>query len=157
VVEGLPSVAIALLILAKLPDRPGDATWLSDDERALIARRLAEDEARKAAHGQRHLLREAFSDWRVWALGLADFARGVYANALNFWLPTLVQEIGIDKGDYFRVGLVTMIPWGVGAVAMIAAARSSDHYGERTWHAVGASLLAGAGLLVLGLADGGPA
>jgi MFS family permease len=156
VVEGLPSVAIALVILARLPDRPADAAWLSDDERALIARRLAEDEARKAAHGQRHLLREVFSDWRVWALGLADFARGVYANALNFWLPTLVQEIGIDKGDYFRVGLVTAIPWSVGAVAMVAAARSSDRRGERKWHAVGASLLAGAGLLVLGLADGGP-
>jgi hypothetical protein len=39
---------------------------------------------------------------------------------------------------------------------MVAAARSSDRRGERKWHAVGASLLAGAGLLVLGLADGGP-
>jgi MFS family permease len=156
VLQGLPAVALALVILAKLPDRPADAAWLSDAERALIARRLAEDEARKAAHGQRHLLREVFSDWRVWALGLADFARGVYANALNFWLPTLVQELGIDKGAYLKVGLVTMIPWSVGAVAMVVAARSSDRLGERKWHAVGSSLLAVVGLLVLGLADAGP-
>ncbi len=153
--EGIPSVAIGLLFLARLPDSPQHASWLGQDERALVEERLAQDAARKAAAGERHLLRHVFTDWRVWAAGGADFSRGVYANALNFWMPTLVQEIGIGKTDYLRVGLVTAVPWGIGAVAMVALARRSDRTGERTWHAVGASLLAAAGLLLLTL-DPGP-
>ncbi|WEK47218.1 MAG: MFS transporter [Candidatus Andeanibacterium colombiense] len=139
-------------MLAKLPDRPKDAGWLDDDERALVERRLAEDRAGNAAHRQSHTLRHVFTDWRVWAAGLADFSRGVYANALNYWLPTIVQEIGIPKNDYFLVGLVSMIPWGIGAIAMVLVAWSSDRTGERRWHAIGSSLVAALGCVLLAVA-----
>src|SRR6188474_841366 len=89
VIEGLPTVLFGLVLLRRLPDRPQAARWLGDDERALIATHLAEDEQRKAAFAQRFTLAEVFTDWRVWALALADFSRGVFNNALNFWMPTL--------------------------------------------------------------------
>ncbi|MCB5424298.1 MFS transporter [Altererythrobacter sp. CC-YST694] len=154
--EGIPSVLVGLIVLARLPDRPADARWLSGQERALVEGRLAEDEARKADHGQRHALREVFTDWRIWALALADFLRAIINNALNFWMPTLVQEIGIDKGDYFRVGLVTAIPWSLAAIAMVLCARHSDRTGERRWHATGALLVSMVGLLMLAFAQGAP-
>lgn len=148
-IEAVPSLVIGLLIFGMLPDGPRDAGWLSADERALIDARLAEDEARKALHGQRSRIIDIFSDWRVWALALADFCRGVYSNALNFWMPTIIQDIGVDKKDYFAVGLVAMIPWGIGALAMVLVARHSDRVNERRWHASIASLVAAAGLLLL--------
>lgn len=154
VIEAIPSLIVGLLVLAKLPDGPHEARWLSSEERALVERRLAEDEAGK--HGHRHLFRDVFTDWRVWAAGLADFARGVYANALNYWLPTIVQEIGIPKNDYFLVGLVSMIPWGIGAFAMVLVAWSSDRTGERRWHAIGASLVAAVGCVLLAFAGHSP-
>jgi len=156
VIEAIPSLLVGFLVLAKLPDGPREARWLAEDERALVERRLAEDEAAKAAHKQRHLLRHVFTDWRVWAAGLADFSRGVYANALNYWLPTIVQEIGIPKNDYFLVGLVSMIPWGMGAVMMLLAAWSSDRTGDRRWHAIGASLVAALGCVLLAYAGHSP-
>ncbi|MBO9498589.1 MAG: MFS transporter [Novosphingobium sp.] len=151
-VEALPSLLVGFLVLAKLPDGPREARWLSDDERALVERRLAEDDAARQVHRQSHALRHVFTDWRVWAAGLADFSRGVYANALNYWLPTIVQEIGIPKKDYFLVGLVSMIPWGIGAVAMVVVAWSSDRSGERRWHAIGSSLVAAIGCVLLAFA-----
>ncbi len=122
------------------------------EERALIAGQLAEDERRKAAFGQRFTVAEVFTDWRIWALALADFSRGVFNNALNFWMPTLVQELGVASGDYFRVGLLTMIPWGVAALAMVLCAWNSDRTGDRMWHAMLAALAAFVGLLVLAFA-----
>jgi sugar phosphate permease len=152
VIEGLPTVLFGFAFLRLLPDEPGKARWLSDDERALIAGQLAEDEREKAAFAQRFTLAEVFTDWRVWALALADFSRGVFNNALNFWMPTLVQELGVARGDYFAVGLLTMIPWGTAALAMVLCAWNSDRTGDRLWHAVLAALAAFAGLLILAFA-----
>ena len=156
VLEGLPTMLFGFAFLRLLPDAPDKATWLGDDERALIASRLAEDERQKAAFVQRFTLTEVFTDWRVWALALADFSRGVFNNALNFWMPTLVQELGVAKDDYFAVGLLTMIPWGIAAVAMVLCAWNSDRTGDRLWHSVLAALAAFAGLLMLAFAGREP-
>ncbi len=155
-IEALPSLAIGVLLLVALPDRPRDARWLNEVERDIIAERLAADAAGKAGHGERSRVVDIFADWRVWALALADFCRGVCSNAITFWTPTIVQEIGIDKKDYFMVGLVAMIPWGIGAAAMIVWARNSDRMGERRWHLTFASLLAAAGLVLLAFAAHSP-
>jgi sugar phosphate permease len=156
VVEGLPTVLFGLALLRLLPDAPGMARWLGDNERALIAGQLAEDERRKAAFAQRFTLAEVFTDWRVWALALADFSRGVFNNALNFWMPTLVQELGVARDDYFTVGLLTMIPWGTAALAMVLCAWNSDRTGDRLWHAVLAALAAAAGLVILAVVGRDP-
>ncbi|MBO9670365.1 MAG: MFS transporter [Sphingobium sp.] len=154
--EALPSLLVGFLILAMLPDGPQSARWLNDDGRRLIADRLQADAARKASHGERSRMADVFRDWRVWALAAADFCRGVYANAITFWMPTIVQEVGIDKKAYFSVGLLAMIPWGLGALAMVLVARHSDRTGERRWHAILSSLTAGAGLLLLAFASHAP-
>ena len=44
--EALPAVLLAPIVLARLTDRPADATWLSNDERAWLDARL-ESERRK--------------------------------------------------------------------------------------------------------------
>src|SRR6188474_2814215 len=40
-VEGLPAVIVGIVLFVQLPDRPEDATWLSDDERRVVRERLA--------------------------------------------------------------------------------------------------------------------
>jgi MFS family permease len=77
-------------------------------------------------------------------------------NVLNFWMPTLVQDLGIPKRAYLEVGLVTAIPWGIAALAMIVVARHSDRTGERRWHATLSLLVSAAGLLLLAFAGHAP-
>jgi MFS family permease len=154
--EALPSLALGLMVLARLPDGPRDAAWLSDDEQALVEQRLAEDRAAGEAAGRCERIADMLRDWRVWALALADFLRAMINNVLNFWMPTLVQDLGIPKGAYLEVGIVTAIPWGVAALAMVAVARSSDRTGERRWHATLSLLASAAGLLLLAFGGHAP-
>jgi len=147
--EGIPSVLVGFLLLAVLPDGPAKAKWLSPKERTLIAERLHADEQGKSAHGQRHRVGEMFLDPRIWicALSFLPINAGFYA--INFWMPTIIQEVGIDKDDYLSVGLLAMIPYGVAAVSMVLWARHSDRTGERRWHSIIPLFAASIGFVVL--------
>ena len=71
--------------------------------------------------------------------------------AVNFWMPTIISEMGIRPGEYLKVGLISMIPWGVGGFAMVAMATRSDRTKERRWHTVISILVAAVGLVALGV------
>jgi len=147
--EGTPSVLIGFLVLVLLPDGPHKARWLTDREKALVLKRISEDNAAMNAFGRKHSLRDAFSDGRVWLPSVVYFCGTVCGLAMIFWLPTIVQELGIDKSNYFKVGLVSMIPWGIAAIAMVVNGHHSDRTGERRWHSAWGLLVALVGLLLL--------
>jgi MFS family permease len=147
--EGIPSVIIGFMVFSLLPDGPRKATWLTREEQDLIVQRVEEDNAAKKDLGQKHSLADAFADGRVWALSLVYFCGVVCFYAVNFWMPTIVQEFGIDKKDLLKVGLLSMIPWGIASVAMVVNAHHSDETGERRWHAAGPLLIGAAGMLAL--------
>jgi MFS family permease len=149
--EGIPSVVIGLLVLAILPDGPNSSKWLAPGERELIATRIREDVAGKSAHTDRHSLGDAFKDGRVWALSVVYFCGAVAFYAVNFWMPTIIQEFGIDKRELFKVGLLTMIPWATTIVAMIFWGAHSDKTGERRWHCASGFLVTCAGLVILAI------
>ncbi len=147
--EGIPSIVIGLLVIALLPNGPKKAGWLTSQEQDLVVQRVHEDEAEKKDLGQRHSFTDAFKDGRVWALAVVYFCGVVCFYAVNFWMPTIIQELGIDKKEFLKVGLLSMIPWGCAAVAMVVWGGHSDRTGERRWHAAGGLLVAIVGLLGL--------
>jgi len=147
--EGIPSVIMGVLVFALLPNGPRNAKWLTQEERDLIIRGVQADEASKQDLGQRHSFVDAFKDARVWALAVVYFCGVVCFYAVNFWMPTIIQELGVDKQDFLKVGLISMIPWGIAAIAMVYWGAHSDRTGERRWHVASALILGLAGLLVL--------
>jgi len=154
--EGAPSVVMGFLVFALLPDGPRKARWLTSEEKDLIIKRVGEDHVGKEELGQKHSFTDAFRDGRVWALSLVYFCGVVCFYAVNFWLPTIVQELGIDKKDLLKVGLVSMIPWGFAAVAMVVNGHHSDVTGERRWHSAGGLLVAIVGMLMLSIVGHNP-
>jgi MFS family permease len=146
----LPTVAVGVLYIALLPDGPKVVRWLSESEREIVIAHVALD-ATKAQVAQCHSATDAFTDLRLWALTVIYFCGVVCFYAVNFWMPTIVAELGVSAGDYFAVGLLTMIPYGVAAVTQVFWARNSDRTGERRWHSAGALLLAFVGLIALAL------
>jgi MFS transporter, ACS family, tartrate transporter len=147
--EGLPSVLVGILVLVLLDDGPKKAKWLTETERELIAERIAADNAAKGSHHGKHDLMTAFKDLRVWAFSLVYLAGVTGFYAVNFWMPTIIQELGMKNDEYLKVGLLSMIPWGVAAVAMVLNGMHSDRTGERRWHAAGGLLVAIVGMLIL--------
>ncbi len=147
--EGIPSVIIGLLVIVLLPNGPKQAKWLTREEQDLVVQRVHDEEAHKQHLGQRHSFMDAFRDGRVWALAVVYFCGVVCFYAVNFWMPTIIQELGIDKHDFLKVGLLSMIPWGAAAVAMVVWGHHSDKTGERRWHAAAGLIVSMVGLLML--------
>lgn len=137
VIEGLPSVAMGLAALAYLDDRVEDARWLSAPERALIAADIAREQD-GIAHAR---VVDGLRLPRVWLMGAIYFCIVMGLYGLNFWLPSIVQELGFES--MVGVGLVTAIPFGFAAIAMVVVGQRADRARERRWHTA-APVLAGA-------------
>ena len=116
-------------------------------KRHAITAQLAQEDtaARVAATGAAQALRSG----RVWVLALVYLAGTFSLYGVSFWMPTIVQELGIGKTEYLEIGLLSMIPWGTAGVVMVWARARSDRTGARHQHVAGALLVAAAGLVGL--------
>jgi ACS family tartrate transporter-like MFS transporter len=149
--EGAPAVVLGVVVLVHLPDGPADATFLTPDERAGLAARLAAEGRPADGHTT---LRAALGSGRVWLLGLLYFllVNGFYG--VSLWLPQIVQ--GLSGAGDLVVGVVSAVPYLVAAVGMVLVAAHSDRTGERRWH-VAIPAAAGAVGLVAAAHVPGPA
>jgi len=152
--EGLPSIIMGVMVLLLLDNGPANAKWLTPQQRDTLAQRLHEDNQHKQGGG--HNFISAFQDGRVWALAMAYFCAMVGFYAVNFWMPTMIQELGVDSADFLKVGLLSMIPWGVAAVVMVVVGSHGDRTGERRWHAASGMFVSAVGMIMLAIAGKQP-
>ena len=143
IIEGLPACALGFAVLALLPDGPATARWLTEEERATVAARLAEDRGRHV-HQVRAALGPTMVDGRVWLLCLTYFGIVVGLYGVGLWLPQIIRGLGFSIA---QVGILTALPYLASAVAMLVWGRRSDRKGERVWHVALPTLLAAAGLV----------
>jgi ACS family tartrate transporter-like MFS transporter len=141
-IEGLPACLLAFALLVLVPDRPDDATWLSADEKRVIASRLAQEEATTERPG----FWTALTDLRLYALGIAYIAVGAGGYGMRLWLPQIVQSMGFS--NFTNSTFVSPMPYLIAVGAMIWWGHSSDKSGERIWHIVLPVLLAAAGFAI---------
>ena len=148
--EGLPSVLTGIAFLIMLPDRPTAAKWLSPAEAAAVTADI-ELEDRRRAQATLVSAGHAFTSLRIWIFALSYMSGTIAIYAVSFWIPTIVQSLGIPPGDYFRVGLLSMIPWTVMIIVQVLWARHSDRTRERRWHSCAGNAMAAMGLAMLAL------
>jgi MFS family permease len=142
-VLGLPAVLLGIAAWFYLTDRPGDADWLTADERRWLDDTMAAEQQATQATGT-HRVRDSLRDPRVWALGLVYFGVTYGLYALSFFLPTIVAGFAESFDTSFSIlenGLIVAVPFAVGAVAMVFWSRHSDRTGERVWHVALPALL----------------
>jgi ACS family tartrate transporter-like MFS transporter len=126
VLEGIPSLVCGFAALWVLPDGPAKAKWLNDEEKRIIAVRLAA-EPPGALHGFKELL----TDRRIWILMIPDFSIVFPLYALNFFLPQMVHGMGYSIGE---TGWIVALPYLLAMMAMVALGWSSDKSGNRAGH-----------------------
>jgi ACS family tartrate transporter-like MFS transporter len=144
-IEALPAVASAFVVLLLFPDGPQGASWLSREEKKAISTRL------DAEHSiQNHDLWAALGDARVFALALVNCGIQFGLYGITLWLPLIVQGMGFANR---ATGFVVAVPYLASMAAVILWGRSSDARGERIWHVVCPMLLAGGGFLGASLAQ----
>jgi D-galactonate transporter len=131
--EGVPPVIAGVVALVLLPNGPRDAAWLSEEEKSFLAAGIADEERGKLHEkAKAKPLLDVFRNPAVWLLCLIFFGFVMASYGVGFWLPQILSET--MSSDPLKVGLLSMIPWGAGAVAMILVGRHSDLTGERRWH-----------------------
>lgn len=141
-IEGIPSILIGIAVLFYLDDRITHAKWLSADERELLGRQIAADNAHKTDASIGTVLTQP----RVWHMSLIYFCFVMGLYGVSFWLPTIVNQTGVS--DALMIGLLSAIPWAFAVVAMVLVARSADRRDERRWHIAVPGLLGAAGLVL---------
>lgn len=146
-IEGIPAIALGVLVLRYLPDDIASANWLSAEEKQQIQRELAQEERSKPSATSD--LRGRLADLQLWLLGGIFFAVMVAINTLAFWAPALIHGAGV--GNDADVGLLSALPYLAGVAFMLVCGFSSDRRNERRWHLTVPLLLAAVGLAMAGL------
>ncbi|MFL9899671.1 MFS transporter [Paraburkholderia fungorum] len=129
VIEAIPAILLGIFALYWLTDSPAQARWLSAEQRDWLVTRLAGDENRRHAPPKVSLWK-VLSDWRVLMLTLVCGSTVTVSTVLGFWQPLIIRSFGVS---YFNAGLLTALPYGAAALAMILWGRMSDRHGERIW------------------------
>jgi MFS family permease len=138
--EGFPSVALGILVLRVLPDRPRDASWLNKNEIQWIEEKIeVESSTRKRAGGKDQLA--ALADLRVWLLIGLYLSVAVGTNATGAYLPKLVKGLfeystsdGVSNtvsGSLMVVGLLSALPHLSSVFSMLIASWVSDRWRMR--------------------------
>ncbi|HEY0288341.1 MAG TPA: MFS transporter [Pseudomonas sp.] len=140
--EGLPSIAIGILVIFCLSDRISQAGWLSHQEKTLLQARI---DAETDGH-QVHSVKQVFGQPRIWLLTAIYFCMIAGFYTVGFWLPTLVQQAGVT--DVLQIGLLTAIPYAAAAATMLLVSRNADRLRERRWHLALTAVVGGIGLII---------
>ena len=169
IIEGLATIVVSVVAFFTIADWPEQARFLSDDEKALVARRIAADNAGGTARMDkldRPALKRIFSDWKIWCGCViylyvyyirhfqltSCFRTVIYMTvtttgyATNFFMPTILTQLGWLAAD---AQLHTIPIYGVGFVVTLACAWWSDRIQHRYAFTVVGLTIACIGYVVL--------
>ena len=143
ILEALPALLLAFVVLRHMIDRPADAKWLSTEERAWLDRELLAERRAVESHGHMSLWR-TLTDRRVLVLSMIYMTSVTASYGIVFFLPQIVKGLGHSN---LMTGMLTAIPYTVGIIGLLWWGYSSDRRNERRWHLIVAMSVAGVGLV----------
>lgn len=150
VIEAGPSILLGLVIPFLLTNKPDQAKWLTEDEKAIIRQDLLVDEEEKKSEGvgNGHFL-DAFKSGKVWLFASAYFCIAIGLYGISFWLPQIIEN-NITK-DKLEIGFLAAIPWLAAAIGMVLFGRKADQSGKYRQYVAAACFLSMIGFIGSGL------
>ncbi|MGC1038736.1 MFS transporter [Pantoea agglomerans] len=143
ILEGIPAVILGIAAFFLLSNRPTNASWLNQEQKAWLNSTLEAENAKKKAIGHISLW-QLLRHKHIWVMALIYAGASAAGSTLSVWSPQLLKSFGLDN---FTTGLVNAIPYGLASILMIIWGRSSDRSGERRWHTALTLFLIAVGLL----------
>jgi MFS transporter, ACS family, tartrate transporter len=145
--EAIPALILSVVTWFYMTESPAVANWLEKDEREwLVKRQDAEVRQIEASHGMS--VWEVMKNPKVLALGFAGYGIANEIYGLTFFLPQIVKQFGLTN---MQTGLVSALPFAVGAVGMIWYGKRSDRLLERRSHTAVTFLITAIGLVLTAL------
>ena len=149
--EGIPTLLIGILTLFVLTDRPEQAKFLTQEEKAWISQRLAAERIAKEAV-RTFSIRESLIDPKVLLLSLNYLGIVTASLGMLFFIPQIIKSLGVTSN--MAVGWLTMVPYICGGVGLIVWGAISDRMDERRWNLLIACIVSTLGLVIAGLTMG---
>jgi ACS family tartrate transporter-like MFS transporter len=147
-IEAIPALVMAVVLLFALPDAPDRVAWLTAPEKDWIARERAADVVRTGAID--HGLWRAMTDPLVLGIGIAAALAFAGQNGIVVNAPKLlVQATGWSAT---QVGFLVAVGGAVAVVAMLLVGASSDRRHERYLHQIGVIGVSAAAIAAMALA-----
>ena len=176
-IEGVPSIILGVVVLFYLTDKPEDAHWLASDERERLIAIIKREKEANPGHGASDFM-DAFRSPHTWILATIYSAMNWAFNPVQFYTQNTLKEglaaagtihpapagmsaaVAATNPAYtpaylseFYVGMLSAIPFGVAAVAMLAIAKQSDRHQSRKPYIMFCCALMALGLSLAGAAQ----
>ena len=151
IAEGIPTVILGVVTFFLLTDRPAQASFLTDAEKAWLSAKLASERDAKEAVKKFSFVQGMF-DAKVLLLALNYFGIVVASLGILFFVPQIIKSIGVT--DNMTVGWLTMIPYISGGIGLVGWGLLSDRMNERRWNLLGACVVSTIGLIIAGMTIG---
>ena len=131
ILEGVPAVALGIVTLFYLTDRPEEAQWLPAEERDWITAALEAEKQQKHAIRRYSVLEGLKNPLTLQLVAIYFFIQtGLWA--FNLWLPTVIKRAsGLSD---LKTTLLAGAPFLAGTAIMMLNGRHSDRRRERIWH-----------------------
>ena len=149
--EGIPTFVIGIVTLFVLTDKPEQAKFLTQDEKAWLRARL--DAERTAKEFVRTFtLWQSMTDRKVLLLSLNYLGIVTASLGMLFFIPQIIKSIGVTSN--MTVGWLTMVPYICGGIGLVVWGFVSDRMNERRWNLLVACIVSTAGLVMAGMTMG---
>jgi MFS transporter, ACS family, tartrate transporter len=149
--EGIPTLLIGIVTLFVLTDRPAQAKFLTQEEKAWLQARLdAERTAKEAVRS--FTLWQSMIDTKVLLLSLNYLGIVTASLGMLFFIPQIIKSIGVTSN--MTVGWLTMVPYICGGVGLVVWGFVSDRMNERRWNLLLACIVSTGGLVMAGMTMG---
>jgi sugar phosphate permease len=147
IIEGLPAVLLAPVVLSYLRDSPADVKWLQPEGRSWLAAKVGREKKQREDKRTYSILQALTNPW-VWFLALIYFTNVCLNNAIATFLPQIIKGFGVSN---LQTGFIAAIPSVVALISVIWFGLRSDRKAERYGHAAFANFVGGAALLASAL------
>ena len=145
IIEGVPAILLAVVVLLTLKDRPDQAQWLASHEKAWLVGTL-EWEHQQQAGLSRTDVWAAFLNWRVWLMTVVYFGLNASGYGIILWMPNYIHSLS-TLGN-LGIGVVSVIPYVATAAAMVLIGMRSDRSGHHRPYLAGSALSAAVFLII---------
>ena len=144
ILEGIPAVVFAFVLVRWMADSPREAAWLTPEERDFLVCQHEQEVAAKSAV-RAYSVREALLAPEVLKLCLTYFLWITGFWGFGFWMPTVLKAA--SGWSNLAVGWTLVLPMCFSLAVMLWIADHSARTGEKRWHGAGGLFLGAVGLL----------
>jgi len=132
-IEGLPSVLLAIAVFFFLPSRPKTSRYLNEEERTLAHTRMNAQSNERESGIDWRAVRYAFKQPTTYIVALMYSCTNLNLGSVNGFLPTIIKTLGYSNAN---AQLFSVPPYAVTLVVMYGLNYMSDRQQRRGYYLI---------------------